>query len=433
MSDRSFSDGTLLDDKFEIRSVLGSGGMCTVYEAEQVHTGRPVAIKVLNCVTQDPAHIKRFLREAQILGKLSNPHILSAYSVGLTEQKYPYMVVEVLQGASLDQVLKTDGALKWERIYDIMMQVCDGLSHAHSQGIIHRDLKPANIFLTADADGKETARILDFGIAGFSDGTPEQQLTQTGLVFGTPGYMSPEQCAGMKPTERCDIYALGCILFELCTGSQPFTAESVMEVMYKQLNDACPKFEAADPSTPPAVAQVIANALVKDPNCRYQTIAQLVRDLDKVKTGGRVDALGRGRRIGTRALISLVALLMASLTILATLSLPQTQIYLRTLVDNATRPPNITLADAIRKTNAGKVDVERAGQKVGRCMAALDQYGLPKRTLEEARDHAEAAELFLRAAEREPTHERNLCSTKVSRCFGNYRCRPNRAPTIHSA
>lgn len=394
----AFVDGTILDDKFKVHSVLGTGGMATVYQAEQVGTGRPVALKVLHCASLEPGTVKRFMREAQILGRLKHPNILSAYSVGLTEQQQPYLVVEVLQGDTLAEVIAREGGCKWERIYSIMGQVCDGLSHAHAEGVVHRDLKPANIFLTHEQDSSESVRILDFGIAAFSEAKPEQQLTQTGVIFGTPAYMSPEQCAGMKSSQACDIYALGCILYEMCTGSPPFTGETVMEVMYKQINDSLPKFDPKDKAIPQAVARVIANATIKDPERRYQTVSQFFKDLSNVKAGKPVKSLSAARKINKSVLVAVCLLACIVFGGAAYLSIPRNQAELKNQI-GAQEAPLASFTEVQHRLRPTAEELIAADAAIHRNWQSYEFNTLVTRPVQE---DLIAAYLYNQAANRDP-------------------------------
>src|SRR5262249_4623619 len=206
-----------------------------------------VALKVLHTrLAGDTEALKRFKNEAAAAARLKSDHAVKVISFGVTYDS-PYLAMELIEGQSLSQLLGElggSGRLSSDEIVDIFEQCCDGLADAHQNGVVHRDIKPGNILLTSENNRTNFVKIADFGIAKLmpGEGQPLQHLTQTGQIFGSPAYMSPEQCQGKHVDVRADIYSLGCVLYETVTGVPPFGGENVYEVMMNHLNAAPPPF-----------------------------------------------------------------------------------------------------------------------------------------------------------------------------------------------
>jgi eukaryotic-like serine/threonine-protein kinase len=216
--------GTIIDDRFEVLELIGRGGNGLVYKARQTVLNRVVAIKVLHWHLLERQSQDRFRQELRTISTLSHPNILSLYSAGALASGQPYMVLEYLHGQTLADAIKA--GLRWpdKRCLPWLKQVLSALEYAHVNGVIHRDLKPSNVVLTESDDPRRSVRLVDFGIARVINLSNEekQRLTQTGAVFGTPLYMSPEQCEGKQTDPRSDIYAFGCLMYETLTGKPPF-------------------------------------------------------------------------------------------------------------------------------------------------------------------------------------------------------------------
>lgn len=233
--------GHVLDGKYTLLSKLGEGGMGSVYLAEQATMGREVAIKVLRReFSQNRTAIKRFLREARAASKLGHPNTITVYDFGQSNDGLLYLVMERLSGRPLADILDQDGALPPQRAAHIFGQICDSLSEAHRQGITHRDLKPENIFIEQKVGNDDFVKVLDFGIAKMQGDDATGQATATGMICGTPSYMSPEQAMGKEIDGRSDIYALGVLLYEMLTNEKPFEGDTPMEVMLKHINEPAP-------------------------------------------------------------------------------------------------------------------------------------------------------------------------------------------------
>lgn len=271
------SAGTVLLQKYEISRVIGQGGMGVVALARHLQLQQPVAIKLLLPQVLDKhTVVQRFLREAQASVRLRSEHVCRVLDVGQLDNGAPYMVMEYLEGTDLDGLLRERGPLAAGEVVDFVLQACEALAEAHSLGIVHRDLKPANFFLTRRADGSPLVKVLDFGISKTLSPL-EESLTTTQSVLGTPAYMSPEQLRSSKHVDaRSDIWSLGVVLYELCSGSRPFSASSFSELVLKVAMEA----PAALPAeVPAALAEVVLRCLAKEQSDRYADVAELVRAL----------------------------------------------------------------------------------------------------------------------------------------------------------
>ena len=274
--------GRRVADRFVIRALLARGAMGRVYEAEQVPLGRRVAIKFLDVratAENTSDWVERFRREAASLAALTSPHTVRIIDYGWWEG-LTYLVMEFVDGIPLSRLLR-DGPLVAPRALDIALQICDSLQEAHSRGLIHRDLKPDNVLLTRIPDGREWAKVVDWGLV--KDMRADQDSTSTGMLLGTPSYMAPEQIRGEPLDGRIDIYALGVVLFRMLTGKKPFDARSTtagvllthLQEPPSRLNDAHP-----DGRFPDALDAIIQRALAKRPSDRYATAGDLAKDLE---------------------------------------------------------------------------------------------------------------------------------------------------------
>lgn len=265
--------GTQLADRYEIVKTLGGGGMAVVYKARDHVLDRWVAIKVMKpSLLGDDQFIQRFIREAKAAGSLSHPNVVGIYDIGREGSTY-YMVMEYIEGISLDRLIEQKGRIRPKEAIDIAVQVCDGLAHAHRHGIIHRDVKAQNILRTTDGRYKVT----DFGISYFSN--MSTSLTQTGTVMGSAHYFSPEQASGGKVTYSSDLYSVGVLLFFLVTGQFPFDAETSLAIALKHLQEPVPDPKKFNPSIPDVLSRVIRKAMKKKPEERFQTAAEMKQEL----------------------------------------------------------------------------------------------------------------------------------------------------------
>ncbi|MHB1313756.1 MAG: serine/threonine-protein kinase, partial [Gemmatimonadaceae bacterium] len=273
--------GTVVADRYHILKKLGEGGMGQVYLAEHVKMGRKSALKVMNPgMNQDADAIARFNREAANASRLNHPNICAIYDFGETPDGLIYLAMEFIEGQSLTSLIEKSGALPPARAAAIIHQSADALQVAHDAGIVHRDLKPDNIMIAKNRDGSDLAKVVDFGIAK-AHSSDAQKVTKTGLVVGTPEYMSPEQLSGDKLDGRSDIYSLALVAFNCLTGKLPFAGESAQEAMIARLIEQ-PKTLAEmkpDVAWPAEVQAVMDKALVRDAAERYQSAAQFGREL----------------------------------------------------------------------------------------------------------------------------------------------------------
>lgn len=297
--------------QYQVTGKLGEGGMGAVYLAQHTLIGRPAAIKVLKAeFTHRPEVVERFFNEARAASAIRHPGIVEIYDFGYHVDDSAYIVMEHLEGESLEARLRRLRRIPVDRALNLVRQVASGLAAAHDQEIIHRDLKPDNIFVVADPDipGGERTKILDFGIAKLaSQGRPGSYKTSTGTVMGTPAYMAPEQCKGAgRVDRRADLYALGCILFEMLCGRPPFEAEGGGEVMAQHIYAAPPSPLAFDPTIPAAVDALIQRLLAKEADQRHQSAREVIAAIDAIaerpsRVGGGVAPAPIGSNAGPAA------------------------------------------------------------------------------------------------------------------------------------
>lgn len=282
--------GQIINERYELKSLIGRGGMSSVYAARDVRLRKTVAVKMLlPHLVENTQNLQRFHQEAAAASNLSHPNIVTVHDYGETADGNPYLVMDYLAGETLSQVISSQAHLSVERAVPIFKQICRALAHAHEKGVVHRDLKPSNITLITAEGNQDVVKILDFGIAKILpvDGRDAVKLTQTGEIFGSPLYMSPEQCRGERMDIRADIYSMGCVMYETLTGSPPFSGDNSLEVMYKHISDPPRSFAAinAKISVPDRLEAIVFKSLAKDANDRYQTMKELLTDLERVEQG----------------------------------------------------------------------------------------------------------------------------------------------------
>ncbi len=285
-----FSAGTVIGGVFKIDSVIGEGGMGIVYLAQHLSLNRLYALKVLSPSIVSEQSWLRFKAEAKTLAALNHPGLVRVYDLGIHENTVPYYSMDYLEGETLEDLLVRKGHQELEYTISIFISVLDALAYAHRNNVVHRDIKPANIFICRNQEIK----ILDFGISklvGDKNGQHNQELTAIGEVFGSPYYMSPEQCRGEQIDLRSDIYSVGCALFETLTGYVPFESANSLEIAMlheegeiPQLSDVC------DIAFSPSLDVVIAKCLAKLPQDRYQSAKEMAIDLTRIKEGKNLEA-----------------------------------------------------------------------------------------------------------------------------------------------
>ncbi len=289
--------GERLAGRFQIVEAIGTGGMGSVYRAIQEPIGREVALKVLRREHVDnPATVKRFFHEAKIVSRLRHANTVTLYDFGQAEDGQLYIAMELMRGVSLDRV-RADDALTITDIVQIGVQVCASLSEAHEHGIVHRDLKPSNIYIDWVA-GRRVVKVLDFGIAKVTDGGTE--LTLTGMVVGTPAYMSPEQTVGHDLDARSDLYSLGVVLYELLSGAPPFVGEQAVSIAMAQLTREPTDLRDTSlyPDMPASLGRLVGELLAKDPDARPPSAVAVearLREVGRELAGGLEASREQGR------------------------------------------------------------------------------------------------------------------------------------------
>ncbi len=268
---------TTIADRYRVIRKLGEGGMGVVYLAEHVFIEKKVALKILSeefARKQDL--VQRFMQEAKAASRIGHENIVDITDFGETKSGSVFFAMEFLDGHDLAHHVRATGPMPFERVRYVVTQICRALGAAHAKGIIHRDMKPENVFLIEREGRADFVKILDFGIAkmnAMEEGGA--RLTRTGMIFGTPEYMSPEQAKGDKPDHRVDIYAVGCILYEMLTGDVPFHAETFMGVLTKHMFEAPTPVSQRVAGVPPDVEAAVMKALAKDRDQRFQTMKEM--------------------------------------------------------------------------------------------------------------------------------------------------------------
>jgi len=279
----------IIAERYEVLSLIGKGGMSVVYKARHTMMNRVVAIKMLHSqLLKDQTSIKRFQQEAQATSALSHPNLITVFDFGILTEGTPYLIMDFVQGTSLSELLDKEVNLEVDRALPIFVQACSALVHAHQKGVLHRDLKPSNIMLTESGEDKDVVKIVDFGIATFlpEAGMTAERLTQTGEVFGSAEYMSPEQCRGKKLDARSDIYAMGCVMYESLVGLPPFLGENVLDTIQRHITDPPAPFRQVRPdlTISERLERLVFRALEKKPDQRQQTMAELLKELECVRS-----------------------------------------------------------------------------------------------------------------------------------------------------
>ncbi|MEV6874966.1 Stk1 family PASTA domain-containing Ser/Thr kinase [Amycolatopsis sp. NPDC051128] len=276
----------LLSNRYELGETLGYGGMSEVHHGHDVRLGREVAIKILRAdLARDPQFQERFRREAQNAAALNHPAIVAVYDTGEANTEFgplPYIVMEYVEGRTLRDIVKTEGPMSQKRAMEVMADVCAALDFSHRHGIVHRDVKPANVMITKNG----AVKVMDFGIArAMHDG--QSAMTQTAAVIGTAQYLSPEQARGESVDARSDVYAAGCVLYELITSEPPFTGDSPVAVAYQHVREDPKPPSSVNPAVAPELDAVVLKALAKGPANRYQSAAEMRSDLVRTLSGQR--------------------------------------------------------------------------------------------------------------------------------------------------
>ena len=397
--------GVVIADRYRIVSVLGRGGMGVVYRCEHTKMGKAMAIKLLHGdLARDRKVLERFRREAQAVSRLSSPYTVSVFDYG-TSDGLTYLVMEIVEGEDFGRLLRARGTISPIRLARICAQACESLAEAHDKGIIHRDVKPENILVLRGADGTDSIKLLDFGLARLRDSEERNEITHPGALLGTPYYMPPEVIRGREADARADIYALGAMLYRGLTGVPPFTGNSPITVLTKALTDELvpPSKRRDDGTVPPELEQIVLACLQKDLEKRPQHISEVrdallrylatasgeVSTTDIVKPRGAapkakaatrddIEAFERSLRRGRIAGALLFVLVMAALAVAGLIVFGERRIEQRralTARDSEVEPNN---SAANATLIAAGTEVRGAiGQRADRTHGDVDFYKLP--------------------------------------------------------
>ncbi|MCC7531631.1 MAG: serine/threonine protein kinase [Candidatus Melainabacteria bacterium] len=290
--------GQIVNGQYQIVSAIGYGGMSVVFRAKDLKLGKFVALKMLLPHLMMQSHsMARFQQEAQSASALNHPHVVSIHNYGETESGQPFLVMDLIEGSSLSTLIKKDGQLPVDRALNIFIQLASALSHAHQKGIVHRDLKPSNVLLTEQNGETDFCKIVDFGIAKLlpHEGRDAVSLTQTGDVFGSPLYMSPEQCKGERLDGKADIYSMGCLMYESLSGTPPHCGNNMLEVLYRHMNEVPKDFKSLKRGiiVPQRLEATIFKALAKEPAARHQSMQALHDELKQILLFRKTSLFGR--------------------------------------------------------------------------------------------------------------------------------------------
>ncbi|GEM_PF-1967700 len=333
--------GATLAGRYELLKIIGQGGMGCVFLARHKQVGRHYAVKVLwRRHDEDKRICQRFLQEAKIAGSLSHVNLTSVYDYGETEEGYPFIVMDFVDGVSLSELLDSHERIDIPRAIGIFRQICAGLLYAHEKGLVHRDLKPANVMLV-NHEGAELVKIVDFGIAKViaKPGENVQELTGSGEIFGSPYYASPEQCMGQSVDARSDVYSLGCLMFQVLTGHRPVEGENPIQTIIKHIQQQPPSFAEVRPDhgVPEALENIVLKCMAKSPDERYQSVAAVSEELSRFRPAGA----GSGQAAGDGRLppLSPAVFLLPAAIVLGGIALA---VYLGKTADHTERPQIMT-------------------------------------------------------------------------------------------
>lgn len=290
MSETSELIGRVFDNRYQITELIGRGGMGSVYKAIHIAMNQVVALKVMaRSLTTDEKQVQRFYQEAKASSRLKHPNTIKVFDFGKSEDGNLYLAMEYLEGISLGTLLRQEKVLPVRRAIHIAKQVCKSLGEAHMNGLVHRDLKPDNVFICKVYGEEDFVKVLDFGISKFLEGDPDHEnLTQSGLVCGTPLYISPEQALGRSLDGRADLYALGVILYEMVSGRPPFRGDTPIALVMKHIHDKPPPMKEHNPKlvVPDSLNNLIMRLLEKDRTKRPATAEEVIKALEAIEAAG---------------------------------------------------------------------------------------------------------------------------------------------------
>jgi len=345
--------GSIIGGKYRIIEKLGSGGMGGVYKAEHLLMNRLVAVKLLRSnLLQDEVLLKRFHHEAKSASQISHPNAVTLYDYGV-ENGLPFLAMEFIDGATLKTLIAQEAPIPVERVQNILKQLCSALNEAHKAGIIHRDIKPDNFMIRRGEHGEDIAKVLDFGVSksiGIGDlDSKDSNLTQAGAIIGTPQYISPEQCQGKELDIRCDIYSLGAVTYELLTGTPPFSAPTVLELLVKVLHHEPLSMRKLKPDLDISATldAVVMRALDKDRDKRYSSILEFYQAFETAVAPKLVQSEPRKNRAGYLPVV-LIGLLVGLLGFFFLQPKPKGSVVSEKKIEQ--------LSDAVRRAEKEKAD-----------------------------------------------------------------------------
>ncbi len=337
----------LIAERYRVISLIGQGGMGCVYLVEQIFLHKEFALKTLNPGNLSPMNWRRFQKEAQATSALDHPNLIRVHDFGMLEGGQPFFVMDYFEGETLANKLERGGAISLKEALPIFIQSALALAHAHSLGVIHRDMKPSNIMIAQCQDGGFDVRVVDFGIAKLLNIGNEDSLalTRTGEIFGTPYYMSPEQCLGASVDHRADIYSLGCLMFQVLSGMPPYIGDSALAIMMQHQSERPPNLKEASlgKTFPDAIDRVIRKMVEKNPSARYQSLLEVVSDLELIQTGQEIVLPERVENkttqtktaFGLIAMVTTIVVCVAAGFFIGRLSAPEKKVFQSTPASKA--------------------------------------------------------------------------------------------------
>src|SRR5579885_1931520 len=270
-------------DRYEVIETIGTGGTGTVFKAKDTHLHRIIAIKALNPNKESAKNIVRLHKEARTICQLRHPNIVEIYDFIIANRKEPMMVMEFVEGKSLECIIAEQGAMSLRESLDIFLQICDAMDYAHSRGVLHRDLAPSNILVSPGPKGRASIKVVDFGVAKVED-LQDNTFSKTGCLVGTVTVISPEQATGRAVDARSDVYSMGCLMYRVLTGQYPLVGESLLETVNKQIHEKAPPLSAGNANLdyPKDLEDIVARALNKAPEERFQSMNELRLALEEL-------------------------------------------------------------------------------------------------------------------------------------------------------